>query len=113
MHKRACAHGARFFGHVKIAIHQTPITNGCFSLRQRQHFGVRGRVLEQLDLVMRAPDDFVLAHNHRAHGHFVRRVRFLPLSQCFVHEIFVRQWFEHLQRVATALWVVQCITSDL
>jgi len=57
---------------------------------------VRGRVLEQLDLVMRARDDFTLAHNHRPHRHFVRCVRFLPLSQCFAHEIFIRQRFEHL-----------------
>ena len=96
VHDRACAHCARFFGHIKIAIRQTPIANGRFSLCQRHHFGVRRRVLEQLDLVMRAPDDFVLAHNHGAHRHFVRSVRFLPLSQCFTHEIFVGQRFEHL-----------------
>jgi hypothetical protein len=46
VHDRACAHCARFFGHIKIAIRQTPITNGRFSLCQRQHFGMRGRVLE-------------------------------------------------------------------
>jgi hypothetical protein len=45
---------------------------------------------------MSAPDNFVLAHNHHAHWDFVRSVRFLRLSQCFAHEIFVRQWFEHL-----------------
>jgi hypothetical protein len=38
---------------------------------------------------MRARDDFALAHNHRAHWHFVRCVRFLRLSQCFAHEMFV------------------------
>ena len=32
VHDRACAHCARFFGHIKIAIRQTPITNGRFSL---------------------------------------------------------------------------------
>jgi len=73
-----------------------PIANRRFSLCQRHHFGVRGRVLEQLDLVMRAPDDFVLAYNHRAYRHFVRCVRFLRLPQRFTHEIFVGQRFEHL-----------------
>ena len=95
VHDRACAHCARFFGHIKIAIRQTPITNGRFSLCQRHHFGVRGRVLQQLHLVMRAPDDLALAHNHGAHRHFVRCVRFLPLSQCFTHEIFITAQLNH------------------
>jgi hypothetical protein len=33
VHDRACAHCARFFRHIKIAIHQTPIADGRFSLR--------------------------------------------------------------------------------
>jgi hypothetical protein len=96
VHKRARAHSARLLGHIKIAIRQTPITNGRFSLCYRQHFGVRGRVFEQLDLVMRTRDDFALARNHRANRHFFRCVRFLRLSQSFTHEIFVGQRFDHL-----------------
>jgi len=46
VHKRACAHSAWLLGDIKIAIRQTPIANGRFSLCQRQHFGVRGRVLQ-------------------------------------------------------------------
>ena len=46
VHKRACAHSAWLLGDIKIAIRQTPIADGRFSLCQRQHFGVRGRVLQ-------------------------------------------------------------------
>ena len=32
VHDRTCAHCARFFGHIKIAIRETPIADGRFSL---------------------------------------------------------------------------------
>src|SRR5437867_7010083 len=57
VHERACAHRTRLLGYVKVAVGQPPIASGCFSLRQCQHFRVRGSVLEQLHLIMGASDD--------------------------------------------------------
>jgi hypothetical protein len=80
MHKRACAHRARLLGHVKIAIIQPPIANGCLSLRKGQHFGVRSGVLQQLDLIIGTRDDFACADNYHAYRDFVGFVCFLCLS---------------------------------
>jgi hypothetical protein len=56
---------------------------------------MRGGVLEQLDLIIRTRNDFAVAHDHCAYRHFVSCVRLLRLSQCFAHEILVRQRFDH------------------
>jgi len=68
---RACAHRAWLLGHVQIAIGQSPVTHPCFSLRQCQHFRMRGGVLEQLDLIMSARDNFARANNNSTDRHFV------------------------------------------
>ena len=95
VHERACAHRAGLLGHVKIAIAQSPITYGCLSLRQRQHFGMRSGILQQFHLIMRAPDDFAFANNNRADRNFASYVRFLSLSQCFAHKVLVVWWINH------------------
>lgn len=110
MYNRTCTHWARFFGHIKIAIRQSPIINRRFSLRQRQYFGVRSRILEQLDLIISARDNFALAHDYRPHRYFLRCERFVRLPQCFPHEVLVGQRFKHLVVVATALRAVQLFT---
>lgn len=79
VHERTRAHRAGLLGHIKIAIGQSPITYGCLSLRQRQHFGMRSGILQQFHLIMRAPDDFAFANNNRTDGYFAGLERFLRL----------------------------------
>src|SRR5208337_437262 len=57
MDDRSRAHGARLLGYVKRAVGQPPIAEGLLGLRQRQHLGMRGGVLEQFYLVECARDD--------------------------------------------------------
>ena len=97
MHESACTHRAGFLGHVKIAVRQSPIAYGCLSLRQRQHFRVRGGVLEQLHLIMGTSDDFACTNDNRADRNFASCVRFLRLSQCFTHKIVIVWRVKHGQ----------------
>jgi hypothetical protein len=66
-----------------------PVTDGFLRLRQREHLGVRGGVLEQLHLIERPTDDSPLAHDDRADGHFLRLEGARGLSQRLAHEVRV------------------------
>src|SRR6266581_5945025 len=98
MNKRACAHRTWLLRHVEVAVNQSPIANGCLSLRQRQHFRMGGSVLEQLHLIMGAANNFSCKHNNRAYRDFAGVAGFLRLSQCFAHEIFVSR-LKHLAKL--------------
>mgnify|MGYP003293763878 CR=1 FL=1 len=66
MDERAGAHRTRFFCDEEIAIAQPPIAHRRFRLRQSQHLGVSGGVLEHLDLIKSARDYFAVAHDYGA-----------------------------------------------
>jgi membrane protein len=95
VHQRARAHRARFFRHVKIAIRQPPIAHRRFGLSESEHLRVRGRILQRLDLVMRATNDVAGAHHDGADRHFVRLESFPRQSQSFAHEISVALQINH------------------
>ena len=58
-------------------------------LRDGEHLGVRGGVLEQFHLIAGPRDDAALAHDDRAHGHFLRLVSARRLAQRLAHEVMV------------------------
>ena len=89
MDKRASTHRAGFFSHVKVAIQKTPVAHRRFRLGYGQHLGVRGRVFQQLNLIVSAANDFPFAHDHCAHRHFVGLASFRGHSQRFTHEKIV------------------------
>ena len=89
MDKRAGAHGAGFFGDVEGAVGEAPIADGGLGGGEGDHLGVGGGVLEQFDLVPRAGDDRALAHDHRAHGHFIGLVSLHRLAEGVLHEMVV------------------------
>jgi len=64
------AHRTRFFGDKQCATFQTPITERGGGLCQREHLGVRRGILEEFDLVVGARNDFGIADDDRADGHF-------------------------------------------
>jgi hypothetical protein len=97
----ARAHRARFLRHVKVAISQAPISYGSFRLRQREHFGMRGCVLQQFNLIIGARDNFPGPHNDCADWHFVGFVGLCCLSQRFAHEGFVAWQINHHFRHVT------------
>ena len=106
--ERACAHRAWFLRHVEIAFGQSPVANGCLSLCQSEHFCVRSSILEQLNLIMSAADNFSCKDNNRADRNFAGAAGFLRQSQCFAHEILVVCRIHHrINVVATALRAVQ------
>jgi SH3 domain-containing YSC84-like protein 1 len=96
MNQRAGAHRAGFFGHVEVAVIQPPIAYGGFGLRDGEHFGVRGGVLEHFDLVERAGDDLSGAHHHGADRHFFLGERFPRETQGFAHERFVSRLVDEI-----------------
>src|SRR4051812_38550155 len=63
--ERAGAHGARLFRDVKFAFIEPPIAQHTFGLSDRQHFSMRGGVLQNLDLVAGAGDDLPLVDDDR------------------------------------------------
>ena len=86
MHNGAGAHHAWLLRHVKVAIDQTPISDCRLGLRQSQHLGMRGRVLEKFHLVVTARDDSSRSNDDRANRNFLGRVSFLRQPQCVAHE---------------------------
>jgi hypothetical protein len=89
VHNCASTHRTRFFGHVQIAINQSPITHCCLSCRQRQHFGMSSGVLKQLDLIVTPGDDLSRSHNHGTDRDLVRSLCFFCETQRLTHEFFV------------------------
>jgi len=65
------------------------VDHGFLSLRERQHLGMGGGVLEQLDLVESAGDGPAVADHDRADGHFLGLVSAGRLPQGFAHEVVV------------------------
>ena len=113
MDQRACAHRAGLLRHVEVALGQSPIANSCLSLRQRQHFRVRGGVLEQFHLIMGARDNLACPDNNRSDRNFTGFVCFLRLSQCFAHEVFVAGRFNHCLRCSHGPVGRPLLTNDL
>ena len=89
VHDGSGTHGAGLFGDIKIAIGEPPIADGALSLGKGEHLGVRGGILEGLDLVPRSGDDGSLMHNDGSNGHFMLPGGFAGLPQGFPHEIGV------------------------
>lgn len=89
MDEGAGAHRTGFFGHEKVAIRQAPVTDAGFRLRQGEHLGMGGGILEQLDLVEGARNDFPVAHHHSADWNLLRFVRAHGHAQRLTHEIGV------------------------
>ena len=83
------AHRAGLLGHVKCAVGQSPIADCLFSLRQSQHFSVRGGVLEQFDLIAGTGNDPALPHDHGADRHLLRIIGAHGLAQSLAHEVMV------------------------
>ncbi len=71
MHESPRAHRTGFLGDVQVALGETPIAQGGLCLRDRQHLGMRGGVLELFDLVVRPGNNLAVANNHRANGDFI------------------------------------------
>jgi len=94
--ERACAHRARLFRHVQVAVGQSPIANGCFGLRQRKHLGVCGGVLEQFNLIVSARYDLALANDNSANRNFVAAGCFFGKAHRFAHEILVGWRLNHI-----------------
>ena len=94
MDKGAGAHHARLFGHVEIAIHETPISDGRFGLRQREHLGMRRGVFEQLNLIVSAANYFTGSNNHRADRNFVGFARLCGQSESLAHKRFIILHFD-------------------
>ncbi len=59
--ERAGTHRARLFCDEEIAIGQAPIAHRGFGLRQGEHLCMSGGILEQLDLIKGARDNFSFA----------------------------------------------------
>ena len=89
VHDGSGAHGAGLFGDVEIAISEPPIADGALGLGESQHLGVRGGILEGLDLVPGSRDDGSLMHDDGSDGHFMLPGGFAGLPQGFPHEIGV------------------------
>src|ERR1041385_3387786 len=80
------AHRTWLFCDVKCAIREAPISHGFLSLCQSEHFGVCGRILEQLDLIERSGDDASFTHDHRPDRHLARFVGPRRLPQGLAHK---------------------------
>jgi hypothetical protein len=55
----------------------------------RNHLGVRGRVLQHLDLVRAFPNHLSFMHNHSADGNFIPLQRKFGFPQRKFHPVFV------------------------
>lgn len=89
MHDGTSAHRTGLLRDVKIAISEPPVAEGALCLREGQHLGVRGGVLERLDLIPSSGDHFALVHDDGTDGHLVLPGGFLSLSQSLAHVIGV------------------------
>ena len=89
------AHRTRLLRHVKIAIDQTPIASRLFGLSQREHLGVGRRVMEKLDLIVSASDNFSGADDDTADWNLVSLARLFRKPQRFVHVLGVTLFFGH------------------
>jgi lipid-binding SYLF domain-containing protein len=96
MNQRAGTHGTRFLGYVEIAFIQAPVADGGFGLRNRQHFRVRGCVLQHFHLVESASDDLPGPHHDSADRHFFFGERFLRLTERFAHEGFISRLVDEI-----------------
>jgi len=88
-HHGAGAHGAGFFGDKERAAFESPVAEGVGRLRDHKDFGVGGGVFEQLHLIVGAGDDFRVADDDRADGHFVSLVGHAREPQRLAHEIVI------------------------
>src|SRR5436190_3328104 len=105
--QRASTHRARFFRDVKIAIVQPPVADSRFRLCNREHLGVRGRILEHLNLVKGAGDDPAVANNDGADRDFFLLERFPGETNGFAHERFIC-WL-----IDKVLHAKRCLTTRL
>ena len=95
MDESSRAHDAWLFRDIEVAFVQAPVAHRRFRLRQRQHFGVSGRIFQHFYLVISTRDNPAIPRHDRADRHLFRQVRFVRQAQGFTHEIFIaRQIFE-------------------
>ena len=95
VHQRAGAHRARLFRNVKIAFVKPPIADRRLGLCDRQHLGMCGRILQQLNLVVCLRDHAAAPHDHCADRHFFRFEGLLRLPERFAHKCLVGCSIEH------------------
>ena len=95
MDDRAGAHGAGLFRDIKVAIVQSPIADSAFGLCNCQDFGVRGGILESLDLVPSAGDDIASGYDDRPDRNLLGRACSSRQAEGFPHEISVARKIQH------------------
>lgn len=83
------AHGARFDGHVQLAIAESVVTHMLRSIAQRDDFGMRRGIVARNRLVEAPPDHLPCADHHRADWNFTCGGRFPRKLKGFAHEGFV------------------------
>lgn len=86
MHDGSGTHGARLFGHIQIAVRQTPVTEGLLRLAESEHFCMGCSIAEHLHLIVSAGDDLTVVDNHRSDRDLSRLHRPSSLAQGLLHE---------------------------
>ena len=71
VYQRTRAHGARLLGDVEVAVVEAPVADGILSLRDGQHLGVRGGILERLHEIGSTCDDPPILHHDSADRHLL------------------------------------------
>jgi SH3 domain-containing YSC84-like protein 1 len=100
-HMDQCAgtHRAWFLGNVEIAVVQPPISECGLGLRDREHLGVRGGVLEHFHLVESAGDDPAISDDDGADRNFFLRQCLSGQAQSFLHERVVARLVDQVVHV--------------
>ncbi len=88
-HDRARAHRTGLERHVHDGVEHAPGANGLTGLAQRQHLGVRGRVVAQFALVVPGADDLAVFDDHRPDRDVVVLEGTLGLAQRKAHVVLV------------------------
>lgn len=86
MHDGSGAHGTGFFGHIQVAVRQTPVAEGFLRLAESEHFCMGCSIAERLHLIVSAGDDLTVVDNHRSDRDFPRLHRTPSLAQGLLHE---------------------------
>jgi hypothetical protein len=100
---RAGAHGARLLGDIKVTIGESPVAYRALGLRYGQDLGMRGCVLEGLDLVPSAGDDIASGYDDSANRNFLGRPCLSRLAQRFPHEVSVARKIQHTKMHRTQM----------
>jgi hypothetical protein len=91
-------HRAGLERYVQRAMLESPIAQRIRRLRNREHFGVRGRIVKLFTLIVRRPDypvvapEWIMPYDDSADWHFVLGASGLGLAQRLPHVMLVRQF---------------------